>query len=144
MFRDGRPRCPSCADESALITKGSWLSCEHCLGVLIPTDEVESMVSSLRVEPFVLPTGTDGDRTCPSCTSKLAKLLLLGVEVDRCAAHGVWFDTKELTNVLEAASGVDPTTIPEPAERGLLGKLFSLFGSRHDLPWSVRRPPDDK
>ncbi len=145
-FRDGRPRCPSCADDHALAEQRTHLVCEHCQGTLVPAAEVEDMLSSLLVEPFALPAGTDGDRTCPCCTAKLARLELFGIAVDRCAAHGVWFDGRELTLVLEAASGIDPKTIETatPAKRGVLGVLKSLFGSRHGLPRQPRRPPDEE
>lgn len=144
-FRDGRPRCPSCTDEHALVPQlATRLGCEHCKGVLVPTAEIEDQLSQLRIEPFTLPAGTAGDRTCPCCTTKLARLDLFGVEVDRCEAHGVWFDGKELTLVLEAASGVDPRTIEDAAPaKGALGLLKSLFGSRHGLPGQPRRPPEE-
>jgi Zn-finger nucleic acid-binding protein len=147
MFRDGRPRCPSCRDEHALVPQPEQrtrLHCEHCRGVLIPLAEVEDMLSTLQGEPFVVPAGNPGTRTCACCTTTLATLALFEIEVDRCDAHGIWFDGKELTSVLEAASGVDPATIPEqPEKRGALGMLRSLFGSRHTLPGQPRRPRDD-
>jgi len=149
-FRDQRPRCPSCAEDHALVSsrdgsRGSHLVCEHCKGTLVPAAEVEDMLSSLLVEPFALPAGTAGERTCPCCAAKLARLDLFGIEVDRCDAHGVWFDGKELTLVLEAASGIDPKTIETatPAKRSAFGLIKSLFGSRHGLPGQPRRPADD-
>lgn len=146
-FRDGRPRCPSCADEHALVghpTQPTRMQCEHCQGVLIPISEVEDMISELEGEPFVLPAGAPGARTCARCAARLSKLDLYGIEVDRCDAHGVWFDGKELTAVLEAASGVDPATIPTETRGGVLGVLRSLFGSRHGLPSQPRRPRGDE
>jgi hypothetical protein len=149
MFRDGRPRCPACTDEHALVPHAHHarrVACEHCHGELVPTAEVEDMISQLEVEPFTMPAGAPGERTCPCCTAKLARVELFGIAVDRCAEHGVWFDSRELTFVLESASGVDPRLIAQaPAgERGLFARLLSLFGSRHAHPWMPRRPPDDR
>ncbi len=147
-FRDEHPRCPACGGDHALTPlpeATTRLGCARCRGVLVPTTEVEDMLSSLQGEPFVLATGVGGERTCPCCTTKLATLDLFGIEVDRCAAHGVWFDGKELTSVLEAASGVDPKLIANAPARseGVLGFFRSLLGSRHRAPWMPRRPPED-
>jgi len=146
-YRDERPRCASCADDRALVVaaeRPTHLCCEHCRGVLVPAGEVEEMVSSLQVVPFELAGGTPGERTCPRCTARMARLTVLGVEIDRCANHGVWFDGGELERVLETATGVDPDSIATGTpERGALGLLRSLFGARRTAPWSPRRPPDD-
>ena len=48
---------------------------------------------------------------CPKCEGALAPLVVDGVEVDRCGAcRGVWFDKRELSEVL-----------PRPAAKSLLG-----------------------
>jgi Zn-finger nucleic acid-binding protein len=48
----------------------------------------------------------EGDGTalpCPVCSEPMAACFLEGVPVDRCDAHGVWFDVDELDRALKAA-----------------------------------------
>jgi Zn-finger nucleic acid-binding protein len=40
-------------------------------------------------------------RHCPHCASVMAPALLMRIEVEHCAQHGVWFDMDELAWVLE-------------------------------------------
>lgn len=142
-FRDAQLACPACARILLPQPGGpTRLWCEDCRGVLIPTAEVEALIADLEKAPCVLPAGEPGERQCPRCVARLARFTLYGTELDRCAAHGVWFDAKEFVHVLEAASGVDPRTIEDeaPPERTKLRRLLdALFAHR----WNYKRPTGD-
>ncbi len=142
-FRDDTSACPRCQRALSPQPGGpTRLWCEHCRGVLVPTAEAEQLISELGRAPFSLPAGQPGDRQCPRCVAKLARFTLFGVELDRCIAHGVWFDAKEFVHVLEASTGVDPRTIEDEPEREstkLRRLLDLLFGD----PPTYKRPKDD-
>lgn len=104
-FRDETAACPRC--QRTLIVQpgcsdGSRLWCEHCRGVLIPTGQLEQILD------LTLPTGEPGELPCPRCVAKLARCTLLSLEVDRCVAHGVWFDTGEYLRVLDTLGTAGP------------------------------------
>lgn len=151
-FRDQQAMCPFCDDRALGPQAGheTRLRCDGCKGMLVPAAEVEDMVAHLIQEPWSLdaeakPDG-DGVRTCPRCAAKMAPLRLFSISIDRCAEHGIWFDSQELAMVLEAASGIDPLLVetgPQYSELSLLGKLKSWFGSRHKFPQAPRRPKDE-
>lgn len=101
-YRDDRAWCPRC--QRALVHQpgggATRLWCEHCRAGLIPNDEVE------RLLELELPVGEPGDRQCPRCPAKLSRFTLFDTPLDRCIAHGVWFDPGEFPHVLDG--GVDP------------------------------------
>lgn len=143
-FRETPLACPACG--RVLIPQPgapsrSW--CEDCRGVLVPTAEIETVISDFRRKPFTLPAGTPGERSCPRCVAKLARFTLFGIELDRCVAHGVWFDSKELVRVLEASTGVDPRTIEDEQlpERNIVRRLLDYLFVDHRT-W--RRPREDE
>lgn len=153
-FRDDRPVCPICPDDRALDPQPGFanrLHCGGCRGVLLPAAELEDIVAQLMGEPWSL----DGNataiaraavQTCPRCETKMTKHAVFGVEIDRCAAHGIWVPAKSLAMILEAATGVDPFLMeegPQYEEGGFADKLKAWFGSRHGGPWSPRRPKGD-
>ena len=49
-------------------------------------------------------TDGHGPRPCPRCHQAMERLEILVVPVDRCAAHGWWFDIHELETALAGAS----------------------------------------
>ena len=40
---------------------------------------------------------------CPECRQPMERVALVGVPLDRCLAHGIWFDRIELETVLAAS-----------------------------------------
>ena len=125
-FRDDLAPCPRC--QRALIPQpggdGSRLWCEDCRGVLIPTADLEHILE------VTLPAGEPGERQCPRCAAKLATFTLFGVELDRCIAHGVWFDPKEYVRMLDVADGKDPDN---PGEPNIVRRLLHvLYGDPRD------------
>jgi hypothetical protein len=47
-------------------------------------------------------------RACPRCVAPMRFGMLFGVTVDRCDAHGYWFDPGKLQSVLYAAAPKPP------------------------------------
>lgn len=117
-LRDDFATCPRCG--TALTPVGRRWSCAGCQGLLLTEAEVSELVAEMlqgtystlgwnaRVvepQPLVLPARTaPGDAlTCPRCTTHLTPVTLYGIDVDRCAAHGLWFDRAELESALQKA-----------------------------------------
>jgi Zn-finger nucleic acid-binding protein len=97
--------CPSCGNE--LVARAERFACERCTGVLVPATEVETMLRAMApddartLDEWLRAGGSDAPRACPRCATKMEVCLLEGVTVDRCAAHGIWFDADELSRALE-------------------------------------------
>lgn len=111
-MRDAFATCPRC--DGGLDEKGTRLACAQCEGVLVPELEVMALVAEVRtfnageaVEPVPLAlearATTDKPLRCPRCLTTMAKHGLYDLTVDRCDAHGVWFDGAELQAVLDQA-----------------------------------------
>jgi hypothetical protein len=76
-------------------------------------------------------------RACPECGEVLVHVGLAGVPVERCLAHGVWFDRAELELAVDtAATGGSrdaPIVVraPAPSEGGdvaaLLDAIFQIL-----------------
>ncbi|GEM_PF-3613376 len=87
------------------------LQCGGCEGLFMREAEVEKVVAEAKKKlpsdlPEVTsldlgaPSATEPARQCPRCMSMMTKHDLHGITIDRCAAHGIWFDREELQNVL--------------------------------------------
>ena len=119
--RDRFPECPRC--HVALDARGTRWVCTRCHGILIADAEVSQMVADIvgdtlshfgwkgkiaEPQPLELQPRTvaaDDALTCPRCVATMEGHVLYGLDVDRCPAHGVWFDHQELENALQIASG---------------------------------------
>jgi Zn-finger nucleic acid-binding protein len=62
-------------------------------------------------------------RACPECGTAMATVKLGSVALDRCEAHGVWFDDKELAALLKQAKHFRAA----PHHEGILKTLGRLF-----------------
>lgn len=64
-----------------------------------------TQMSPYAGEPALAPRERGGarERNCPSCENMMERLQLRSVPIDRCQAHGVWFDRTELEVGLAAA-----------------------------------------
>lgn len=103
-YRDSFERCPRCAVE--LVDARSARACPQCRGLWLREAVLSEMVIAM------LPPGAAFGRlqfadvpqrdriACPSCGQAMELASLADVIVDRCAAHGVWFDTDELERAL--------------------------------------------
>jgi ribosomal protein S27AE len=118
-YRDQTLRCPVCPGRE-LAFLGDRYACEQCHGVLVENAALEELVHEMTSEPWQMPAmaGAPGPRTCPVCAAVLGVESLEGVSIDRCAHHGVWFDTQELEGLLQHA-GTPPG--------GITGWLRRLF-----------------
>jgi Zn-finger nucleic acid-binding protein len=128
--------CPAC--KAPLEEAGRTHECKKCEGawvrgeVLVPM--LEQSASTLVELPWK-PNVEDHVRGCPECEQAMQTVKLGTVALDRCEAHGVWFDAKELAALLgqakkfraETQQGVGgPNKSDE--HRGLLRRLAKLFG----------------
>jgi len=118
-YRDEFPRCPrgcDCALEpAAAILARVRLVCPECSGTLVPEGPLAELMAQVKIPDYVraevvpLPLepaeagADDPPITCPSCMAVMQRYTLLGIPVDRCAAHGVWLDTDELSSLLDRA-----------------------------------------
>jgi Zn-finger nucleic acid-binding protein len=122
MDRDEFATCPRCG--AALDATPDRLTCKPCGGIFLTEPAISKLIAdmlgtavshlgwSARVaEPqplkLVEREATEAAPTCPRCTTAMAPKSLYGIAVDRCEAHGIWFDKSELEATLQKAAKVD-------------------------------------
>lgn len=112
--------CPACR-EIALAYAGERWACPSCAGSYVENAALVAMIADVASAPYELPDaqGEPGARACPICAERMLVEPLEGVTIDRCAAHGVWFDARELAAALEHAG-----THPPQSVGGWLRRLF--------------------
>jgi hypothetical protein len=95
--------CPECKSEITL--EGRLWPCGTCAGVFVENAPFEEMVTEIAGAAWTLfPAGSErGPRACPACRETMVVEEFHGATIDRCAAHGIWFDEAELAEVLAAA-----------------------------------------
>jgi Zn-finger nucleic acid-binding protein len=104
-YRDDPPTCPAC--QTALVAKGTRFGCTTCDGLFVRAKEVEEMLRQMSpsdprtIDQWMTPGGSDAPRPCPRCKSQMRVGVLDGVTIDLCPDHGIWFDARELTRVLD-------------------------------------------
>ena len=85
---------------------GAWLSEARLV------EMEQDMKGSLVVLPW---SPRDSEhRACPVCTNEMLAVSLLEVALDRCPAHGVWFDANELASVLQRADKLPDAILDGP------------------------------
>jgi len=108
-YRDSHRACPVCgtAFEAMRVGPRRFDRCKQCGGLWLDWATLISMwtqMSPYAGEPaLALRQGGARERNCPSCENMMERLQLRQVPVDRCPAHGVWFDRGELEVGLAAA-----------------------------------------
>jgi hypothetical protein len=112
---DQELHCPGC--RGRLVLEASrWPCAEH--GVFVEHAAFAEMYEELTREvwqpPWLSNEGGAG-RPCPACEATMTVDALGGCAVERCAAHGIWFDGATLEEVL--------TNLARPA-RGWFARLF--------------------
>jgi Zn-finger nucleic acid-binding protein len=111
-------RCPAC-DAAELDREGN---CARCGGQWVDEEVVEQRTGDLE-----LTGGGYSERHCPMCDEKMEEPRIFDVPIDRCAAHGLWFDKAELDEVLRRAHGgtwkVDEDLDPGSSLRGLIAAV---------------------
>jgi Zn-finger nucleic acid-binding protein len=116
--------CPVC--KTGLSEAGRTFSCATCDGAWVASDVlvplVEQSASSLVELPWRANT-EDHVRACPQCGKAMETVALGTVALDRCEPHGVWFDAKELADVLGQAKSFRAEPHPHASFLGRLVKL---------------------
>lgn len=133
IYRDHNEACPRCGVD--LIDAGSVRACTGCRGMWIAAGVLAEMVNTMQPEPRWVDLDFEPDArpplACPTCGKPMATWLLLGVEVDRCDSHGIWFDADELEEVLR--DSVEPLFVPRvdtPAPRKREATALALTAIR--------------
>jgi Zn-finger nucleic acid-binding protein len=107
--RDEFPTCPVCRE--ALDPEGSRFICPTCQGALVTETTLQALIQDAETHhasdvprtkelKFDVPNTVEPARTCPRCAATMSKHSFYGITVDRCIAHGIWFDGTELQSVL--------------------------------------------
>ena len=119
--------CPRCNARLFGATKGGFTlsACGGCGGVWLGNEAAQRLVRAGSLEAvdlaevaarhakvFAVPVGSGA---CPVCREALSRVVVppTQVEIDVCAAHGTWFDRRELTEVVKI---VAPHLLPRAAE----------------------------
>jgi len=117
IYRDHTEACPRCAVD--LVDAGSVRACTNCQGMWLAADVLTEMVATMQPEPRWVELDFEPDPraplACPTCVKPMATWSLLGVPIDRCDDHGIWFDHDELEQVLRtSAEPAAPIDVPQP------------------------------
>jgi Zn-finger nucleic acid-binding protein len=95
------PSCPIC--RSALAVAGHTERCGTCNGAWIHEDALVAMLEASTAALVSLPWKprvAKPERPCAVCGRMMEPVSLGTVALDRCEAHGVWFDRNELADLL--------------------------------------------
>jgi Zn-finger nucleic acid-binding protein len=78
----------------------------------------EALVRERAARPLVFTGGGYSERHCPVCDESMDEPLVFDVPIDRCEAHGMWFDKAELERVLELSKidGWRSQPVPRPED----------------------------
>lgn len=117
-FKGRELTCPACASQLAF--RGDQWVCASCSGTFVENAALVAMVQEITQAYWEIPAsaGVEGARACPACSAKMTVDRYQSVEIDRCAADGVWFDEAELATMLMEA------TEPPKSTGGWLRRLF--------------------
>ncbi len=117
-YRDPHPPCPSCNKQ--LRAFRDRFVCDECGGMLAPLADLSSALLDITgvVPSFDYEHEAAGKRPCPLCAVTMSTfklhihldhdLVKARPKLDRCAEHGIWFDSDELAAVFEKARAKHP------------------------------------
>lgn len=117
-YRDSNRTCPAC--NAPLREFRARLVCDACEGMLAPIEDLAHAIEEITgvVPAFEYRGDKDGKRACPACRAPMRtfelRVLLDGMRakpspaLDRCEAHGIWFDRDELAEVFEVCRAKHP------------------------------------
>lgn len=121
--------CPVCA--APLEEAGRTFRCRQCEGAWIGEEAVVAILEQRAATLVDLPwqARQDKPRPCAECKAEMQTVDLGSVHLDRCPAHGVWFDAHELAALIKQAKKftTKETAASEP-KHGILERLGKLFG----------------
>jgi Zn-finger nucleic acid-binding protein len=110
-------QCPRCLTRT--LSSSRLHRCSVCAGVWIEEATLAEHVSTMQSSvPRQLAWSESTERRalpCAECRAPMVPRLLFGVPVNRCRRHGVWFDARELSLVLERAALAMPVVAPSTA-----------------------------
>ena len=110
-YRDKRLSCPAC--NSPLREFRTRYACDSCDGMMLTLPDLAQAIHDLTsvMPAFEYRDAKPGKRSCPHCATTMSTckltLVLESEEIepkpvlDRCDAHGIWFDGEELAGVFE-------------------------------------------
>ena len=114
-YRDEEVTCPSC--KAPLRAFHTRLCCDACNGIFLDLDDLTTSIIELTGAPPEIAFAGDhpSKRACPRCAATMVDARLdiqlggkrpkLHPVIARCDAHGVWFETGELAQVLSPLHG---------------------------------------
>ena len=126
------PSCPIC--RIPLTVAGRTEHCEKCDGAWIHEDALVGILEAYTATLVELPWQArpkDQERPCAVCGAAMQTVSLGSVALDRCEAHGVWFDADELSGVLKQAKKFRASQHDikkDPDGHGLMHRIAKLFG----------------
>jgi Zn-finger nucleic acid-binding protein len=103
MYRSVSNGCPRCGTPLRRLRAAS--TCHGCHGRFLEEAQILEMASDMQV-PAVplaflpLSPRSDSPLHCPTCDKPMEPVRLASVLIDRCPAHGIWFDPDELSEAL--------------------------------------------
>src|SRR5688500_14717523 len=112
-FRLATLACPRCRAE---LSHGELRHCTACKGSWVPEEVLHAHLSTMTAD--IAPrvaweiVHERAGLPCAQCRAPMETLRLFGVVVDRCHAHGVWFDKDELAEVLHRSTIKPPAQHP--------------------------------
>lgn len=120
-YRDSFEQCPRC--HVTLVDARAARACEQCGGLWVEEPVLSEMVlTMLPPQPhgrlLLAVMQRAGEKLpCPTCGEAMHPTEIHGVELDRCAKHGIWFDKPELELALRRVA--DPALPPPLAAAGV-------------------------
>jgi Zn-finger nucleic acid-binding protein len=107
---ESRP-CPACGG-ALLEASLRWRveSCAGCGGAFVEEAVLAEMMREMGAPagPTFEAREHGPQRRCPGCAAPMAWVALATFPLERCAAHGIWFDKEELQQALHASAPVPP------------------------------------
>ncbi len=122
--------CPNCKKELIVVERGKIELdyCMFCEGFWFDNNEWNLLSERLYINDkkplgnlYAIPKVLTGEniKNCPVCNGPMEKFMLFDTILDRCKKkHGIWFDKKEISNVLNAARGKEGIPV------NFLGEVF--------------------
>jgi len=118
-------QCP--IDKTTLELAGRTYKCEQCDGAWVRSEVLVPMLeqaASTLVSLDWQPSAEHHVRACPECGAGMETVKLGHVNLDRHEGHGVWFDKKELAELLKEAKHFRADL---PPHETLMHKLRHFF-----------------
>ena len=124
-------QCPVCQDR-VLEEAGRTMRCAQCDGAWIAEETLVALLEQRTSSLVSLPWKDRTDNTqhpCAECQVAMQTVNLGDVALDRCQAHGVWFDADELTALLKQSKRfkTEPGDDSPNEHKGLLDVLRGLL-----------------